>query len=396
MKILIAFNNYADIPTGGERNVVFAEEQLLRKHGHEVYLWERSNAEIHSMSWKQKLAAFSNLTWSEQSKREAAKILNEFKPDIFHLHNYWLLMTPSVFAAARELNIPTVYTLHNFRMICPGAQLMYKGRPCEDCLRDGKFARCLLRGCFPGGSRFKTFLSLRLFYATRQRQFLKNEVNAFIALSKFSKEKFIQGGLDAKKIFVKPNFLEDPLLSTPPEPGKPGALFIGRLSAEKGISELLDVWEKINYPLTVVGEGVLKERLQARKVPGVTFTGGLTRDEVLRLLAQSTFLIFPSVWYETFGLTMIEAMAMGKPVLATNLGGRGEIVEEGITGFLYNPFEPGETEAAIRKMLALSPSEKERMGVAAREKYLKYYTPETNYQILIDIYQKASRNLPEA
>ena len=89
-------------------------------------------------------------------------------------------------------------------------------------------------------------------------------------------------------------------------------------------------------------------------------------------------------------------MAMGKPVLATNLGGRGEIVEEGITGFLYNPFEPGETEAAIRKMLALSPSEKERMGVAAREKYLKYYTPETNYQILIDIYQKASRNLPEA
>lgn len=393
MRILIAFNNYADIPSGGERNVVLAEEKLLREHGHEVYVWERNNAEIHQMSWRSKLSAFANLSWSEQSKRDAGKILDDFKPDIFHLHNYWLVMTPSVFAAAQERKIPTVYTLHNFRMICPGAQLMYKGRPCEDCLRDNRFTRCLIRGCFPGGSRFKTFLSLRLFYATRRRNFLKKEVNAFIALSKFSREKFIQGGLEAGKIFVKPNFLDDPHLNIQSLPCKPGALFIGRLSAEKGVSELLNAWKKIDYPLTVVGEGALEERLRARKVPGVTFTGALPRNEVIRLLAQTTFLVFPSVWYETFGLTMIEAMAMGKPVLATDLGGRSEIVHDGVTGFLYNPFEPGQTEAGIKKMISLSDSKREQMGLAGREHYLKHYTPEINYQILMEIYEKAKRAL---
>lgn len=270
---------------------------------------------------------------------------------------------------------------------------MYKGRPCEDCLRDNRFTRCLIRGCFPGGSRFKTFLSLRLFYATRRRNFLKKEVNAFIALSKFSREKFIQGGLEAGKIFVKPNFLDDPHLNIQSLPCKPGALFIGRLSAEKGVSELLNAWKKIDYPLTVVGEGALEERLRARKVPRVTFTGALPRNEVIRLLAQTTFLVFPSVWYETFGLTMIEAMAMGKPVLATDLGGRSEIVHDGVTGFLYNPFEPGQTEAGIQKMISLSDSKREQMGLAGREHYLKHYTPEINYQILMEIYEKAKRAL---
>ena len=394
MRILIAFNNYADIPSGGERNVVLAEEKLLRKHGHEVCVWERNNAEIHQMGWGSKISAFANLTWSEQRKRDAGKILDEFKPDIFHLHNYWLVMTPSVFAAAQERKIPTVYTLHNYRMICPGAQLMYNGRPCEDCLRDNGFIRCLIRGCFPGGSRFKTFLSLRLYHATRRRHFLKNEVNAFIALSKFSRDKFIQGGLEAGKIYVKPNFLDDPNLSNQLLPSKPGALFIGRLSAEKGISELLDAWKKIDYPLTVIGEGALGGRLRARKVPNVTFMGSLSRNEVLRLLAQTTFLVFPSVWYETFGLTMIEAMAMSKPVLATNLGGRSEIVQDGVTGFLYNPFELGHTEAAIQKMIMLSHSKREQMGMAGREYYLKHYTPQVNYQILMDIYDKAKKALP--
>ncbi|MBR5691529.1 MAG: glycosyltransferase family 4 protein [Verrucomicrobia bacterium] len=389
MKILIAFNNYADIPTGGEKNVVLAEEKLLRAHGHEVLIWERGNAEIRDLGFGDRLAALKNSTWSKTLKADAGKVLDQFKPDIFHLHNFWMRMTPSVFEAAHERSIPTVHTLHNFRMICPGTQLMYRERPCEDCLRDGRFSRCLIRHCFLGGSRLKTFLSYRLYREIRRRRFLAAEVDAFIALTEFSRRKFIQGGLDPKKIFVKPNFLEDPLPDVPAVSEKPGALFIGRLSAEKGIGQLLDAWNQIDYPLTITGQGALENSLRARNVPGITFTGGLPRAEVLRRLAECSFLVFPSVWYETFGLTLIEAMALGKPILASNLGGRPDIIQDGVQGVLYDPFKLGALEEGIRRMIRMTPEERHQMGRAGRERYLRDFTPEVNYRQLIEIYQKA-------
>ncbi|MBR5978904.1 MAG: glycosyltransferase family 4 protein, partial [Verrucomicrobia bacterium] len=191
------------------------------------------------------------------------------------------------------------------------------------------------------------------------------------------------------KIFVKPNFLEDPLPDVPAVSEKPGALFIGRLSAEKGIGQLLDAWNQIDYPLTITGQGALENSLRARKVPGVTFTGGLPRAEVLRRLAECSFLVFSSVWYETFGLTLIEAMALGKPILASNLGGRPDIIQDGVQGVLYDPFKPGALEEGIRRMIRMTPEERHQMGRAGRERYLRDFTPEVNYRQLIEIYQKA-------
>lgn len=395
MKILIAFNNYADIPTGGERNVVTAEAELLLAHGHEVLVWERSNAEINALSWRGKCQALKEMTWSESLKTDAGTVLDQFKPDIFHLHNFWMRMTPSVFAAAKERAIPTVHTLHNFRMICPGTQLLYKNRPCEDCLRDGHFSRCLLRHCFLGGSGLKTFLSFRLYREIRRRHFLDKEVDAFIALTEFSRTKFIQGGLPAEKIFVKPNFLADPTSSVPlqPAPSEPSALFIGRLSPEKGIAELLDAWEGIHIPLVVVGQGDLEKSLRARALPNVRFTGNLSRAEVLQQLARCSFLLFPSVWYETFGLTLIEAMAMGRPIVASDLGGRRDILQDGKQGFLYDPFRPQALKNTILKMISLSPEQREQMGQAGRQHYLQHYTPEVNYDLLMKIYNSLNKRV---
>lgn len=394
MRILIAFNNYADIPTGGERNVVLAEEKLLREHGHEVLIWERSNRELQQMSPFGKFKALWQVTYSPELKAEAGRIIESFKPDIFHLHNYWLRMTPSVFEAACQRKIPVVHTLHNFRMICPGTQLMHRGKPCEDCLKDGRFIRCLLRHCFLGGGRLKTFLSWRLYREIRRRGFFKREVNAFIALTEFSRQKFIQGGLPADKIYVKPNFLSDPLKEYPHlvrrEAGGYGAVFIGRLSSEKGVTELVRAWKGCDYPLEVIGQGALESTLRQMKIPRVSFTGGLSHEEALRRLSGSAFLIFPSVWYETFGLTMIEAMALGKPVLASRLGGREYIVPEGKAGILYDPFKSGELESGIRKMIHLSTAEKEKMGDYGRKYYLENFTPEVNYQKLMEIYERAA------
>lgn len=394
MRILIAFNNYADIPTGGERNVVTAEAKLLKDHGHEVFIWERSNAEIQK-NLTTKLRAFRDISWSEKMMQDAGLVIDTFKPDIFHLHNYWLLLTPSVFAAAKKRGIPTVHTLHNFRMICPGCQLMYKGNICEKCLQDKHFIRSLFRKCFLDGSFLKTFLSWKLYHATRKRNFLSEYVSRFISLTEFSRNKFIQGGLQPDKIVVKPNFLEDPLTSennfSIATPSK-GAIFIGRISQEKGILQLLTAWKQINYPLTIIGEGPLDEQARnlARENPNphnILFTGRLPHTEALQYLAKSAFLIFPSVWYETFGLTMIEAMALKKPVIASDLGGRDEIVQHEISGLLYDTENPQDLVDKVNRMIQMPDSEKAKMGEAGRTHYLKNYTPETNYEQLLAIYQ---------
>ena len=240
-------------------------------------------------------------------------------------------------------------------------------------------------------------MSWRLYREIRRRGFFKREVNAFIALTEFSRQKFIQGGLPADKIYVKPNFLSDPLKEYPHlvrrEAGGYGAVFIGRLSSEKGVTELVRAWKGCDYPLEVIGQGALESTLRQMKIPRVSFTGGLSHEEALRRLSGSAFLIFPSVWYETFGLTMIEAMALEKPVLASRLGGREYIVPEGKAGILYDPFKSGELESGIRKMIHLSTAEKEKMGDYGRKYYLENFTPEVNYQKLMEIYERVIRGI---
>lgn len=389
MRILIAHNHYGHYAVGGEATSMRVEAELLRSYGHEVRVYECTNSEIAKRNLWGKIKAFKYMTWSPEGYEAIGKVLDEFKPDVMHVHNYWLMLTPSIFAAAKERGVATVLTLHNYRLVCPGGQFMYRNKPCEQCL-NGRGWRVLWRRCYPGKSLLKSLLSFRLYRDTKKREFLSPLVDAYISLTEFSLQKFIEGGLPADKIFVKPNFMLDPLNGQAPDKDGHGAIFVGRLSPEKGLKTLIQAWQDINYPLTIVGDGPQLKELKAMATSVVRFVGLKEHADCLKMILASAFLVFPSEWYETFGRSLLESMAMGRATIATNLGPRPELVDNGKTGLL---FEAGNPEDLRKKVLFLidNPQLCVQMGIAAREKCLQEYNSDKNYQMLMEIYQKIKK-----
>lgn len=367
--------------------MVNAEAQLLGEHGHEVMKYERTNAEItEDGTLADKIRAFRDVAWSEKSYREVKKVIQDFRPDIMHVHNYWLVLTPSIFAAAKDCGVKTVLTLHNYRLICPGGQLLRKGKVCEICLKRSPY-RVLLHRCFPGKSLLKSYLSLVLYNETKKRRFLAEWVDAYVALSEFGRSKFIEAGLPKDKVFVKPNFMDDPANGALPGKSETwGALYAGRVSSEKGIETLLRAWQGLDYQLWVAGDGPLLEDMRRKKVSSVQFLGLQSHEETMRWLRETAIFIFPAWVYEGFPLSLLEAMAMGKAIIASDLRPRREMIDDGVSGLL---FEAGNTDDLRTKIATLIRDQalRERLGQAARATYLARYTPEKNYDILLSIYE---------
>ena len=225
----------------------------------------------------------------------------------------------------------------------------------------------------------------------RMRGTWSHDVGGYVALTNFARDKFIEGGLPASRIGVKPNFLES-------DPGKRSsssgfALFVGRLSAEKGAEVLLEAWQKLKgtIPLVIMGDGPLRETLEseaaARNLSNITFAGWRSRGEILSAMKSASLLITPSLWYEGFPMTILEAFACGIPVICSRLGGLREIVEDGCTGLHFNPGD-AEDLAAKLDLLWTQPSQLIAMGRAAREEYKRSYTAERNYELMMQIYER--------
>jgi glycosyltransferase involved in cell wall biosynthesis len=396
MRILVVVNHYGNFVTqGGEPQVVHAEVELLRSHGHIVSKYEATNAEIEELTLVGKCQSLLQVGWSKTGYERVSVAIDAFRPDLMHVHNYWFRLTPSIFAAAKERGVATALTLHNYRLACPATTFLRKGRPCELCM-DGKASRILIYNCYPGGSWLKSLLAYRLYQETRKRQFLASLVDAYIALTEFGRQKVLAGGLPSEKLYVKSNFMFDPLNGETPTPPRDGAIYVGRLAPEKGVLGLLEAWRDIDYPLTIVGDG--PQMLEARRAGGsqVKFLGSRSHDDVLRLIEQSAFLVFPSEWYEAFPLTLLESMAVGRAVVASDLGPRREIVTDGQTGLLYRSGDIQDLTSKVRRLIS-DRSLCATMGAAGREAYLAKYTPATNYQALIRIYEEAvDRNSRDA
>jgi len=387
MRILIVHNHYGRFAQGGEANVMNAEAQLLAEHGHEVMKFERTNAEIYETgTLTKKISAFCNLRWSQKSYQEIKKVIRSFRPDIMHVHNYKYVLTPSIFGAAKDLGVSTVLTLHNYRLACPGGQFLRNGSVCEDCL-DGFPYRMLWHRC-ASDNFFKNLAQFYLYWGTRQRKLLTPWVDAYIALSDFGKSKFAVAGLPREQIFVKPNFIDDPLIVNKQKPSTVGAIFVGRLSKEKGVDILIDAWRDIDYPLKIVGDGPLLAKLREKTTPRISFEGSLPHVDSLQQVSQSGFFMLPSVWYEGCPMTLIEAMALGKPVIASDLGPRQEMVKDGYNGFLYPPHDVNALQRKVMELIE-NPALRDQMGCNARSTYVENYTPEKNYTRLMDIYRYA-------
>lgn len=384
MNVLLVHNHYRY--AGGEDAVLEAECRLLEGAGHRVSRYARHNDEIREFSPRRRVALLWEATWSRISYREIRALVRRQRPDVVHVHNVVPLITPSVYYACRDERVPVVQTLHNFRLLCPSALLLRNGRICEECPQHS-LARSVRHACYRR-SRVQTMAVARMLSVHRRMGTWQSKVDAYIALTRSCHRTFAQYGVPAGRLFVKPNFL-----ASPPEPSSRHqgfVLFLGRLSVEKGLHTLLRASQRFrDIPLKIAGDGPLREELRctakANALEHVDLLGHRPASECLDLLGAARFLVMPSEWYETFGLTLVEAFACGKPVVASRLGAMAELVEHGRTGLLFEPGNAQDLADKVRWMVENEDVAME-MGRNARAVFEEKYTAERNYEMLIGIY----------
>jgi glycosyltransferase involved in cell wall biosynthesis len=385
MRVLLLHNYYQQ--SGGEDVVVEQEKLLLESNGHDVQLLTADNHSISSLAARARVAM--ETTYSLTSRRSVGDMIRSFRPNLVHVHNFFPLFSPSVYDACRAAGVPVVQTLHNFRLICAGAVLFRGGRVCEACVGKTIAWPGILYGCYrnsrTGTASLTAMVSLHKAWGTWNKK-----VDAYIALTKFGRDKLIAGGVPSERLWVKPNFVFD----APAQGSHDGGfgLFVGRLSAEKGISNLISAWSRLAPArrIKIAGDGPLlpKLRTAAAVNPNIEILGKQSREAVRALMKQATFLLFPSRCYETFGMVIVEAYAAGLPVLASRLGSMAELVRDGETGMLFDPDDPAEIARCAEQMFS-SQSTVKKMSAAAREEYYDKYTSEENYKQLMHIYRSA-------
>jgi glycosyltransferase involved in cell wall biosynthesis len=388
MKIMMVHNTYQE--AGGEDIAFEGEKRLLERNGHEVIPYVRSNVELGNASLLDWIAVAPRIVWSSKTRQEFAVTLDLERPDIVHIHNTFMVISPSIYSACSERSVPIVQTLHNFRLLCPAASFFRDGRVCEACV-DRTLLRSIQHGCYRN-SRGATAVVAAMLAFHRALDTWRTSVTRFIALTEFAKEKFINAGFSSDRFVVKPNFADR-------DPGERVridnyAVFVGRLTENKGLQVLLDAWKRLSvqYPLQIVGEGPERAALEAQarewQLSGITFRGRLSRAATIEIVKGARFIIVPSICYEAFPMCIVESFSCGTPVLCSRLGGTSEIVEDHLTGLHFNPGDAQDLARTV-EWAWNHPLELVEMGHAARGKYETAYTAEQNYGLLMGIYEQA-------
>lgn len=358
------------------------EQALCASRGHEVHLLETSSAHINGI-WTKARTSLTSI-YSSGSRRAVTKALSEIKPDVVHVHNFFPTLSPSVYFACTEAGIPVVQTLHNYRLLCPGATLFRKGQPCEECVGKAIAWRGIKEGCYRSSCIGSASVAIMASVHRGLRTYNRH-VQTIIALTDFARAKYIEGGLPADRIVVKPNFIA-------PDPGIGGGhgefvLFVGRLSEEKGLPTLLAAWRKMHVPLKIIGSGPLAGLVArvAQEVGNITYLGQRPPTDVYNALRDARALVLPSRWYEVMPLTIIESFASGIPVIASKLGAMESMIADGHTGLHFTPGDVDDLTAKV-EWAWMHARQMRSMGLAARAEYEAKYTPERNYEILMEIY----------
>ena len=398
---ILLVHNYYQIP-GGEDTVVANEKKMLEDHGHKVFLYTRDNKELNSFTIFQKLSLPLNTVFSFKTYREVCHIIRKYRIDIVHVHNTLNLISPSVFYAAFSCKVPVINTLHNFRLQCPAGTFYRNHHVCEDCMKYG--LSCSVKHSCYRDSKLQTMASVLTIWLHRLIGTYK-KIN-FICLTDFNKKKLLEINnkkkkvIDEQKIFVKPNFTPEV------EDSKGGSddtmfgledkkyyVFVGRVEEIKGIRLLVKTFEKNGQLLVVVGDGNDSDKINAylrrRNINNIIMLGRQERDAVNMIMMHAKAVIVPSLWYETFGMVVIEAYACRTPVIAADFGNVGDLVEDGRTGFKYRQDSPDALNLAVERMEKLDMADYEQMRQVVYNEYLDRYSTEKNYNILKRIYEKA-------
>lgn len=381
-RVLVAHNVYQQ--AGGEDAVVQAEIDMLRQRGHPVELFSRHNDRLRNLP---ALTVARQTMWSSQSAQDFEALLQTFQPDVVHVHNTLAMISPAIYWVATRLGVPVVQTLHNFRLLCPQGNLFRRGQVCEDCLGRQPW-RGALRACYRESMTQSTVLAGMLMFH-RSIGTWQHKVTRYIALNEFCRAKFIQGGLPPGKLVTKPNFVNFP---TPDPTARNGFLFVGRLSHLKGVGILADaVKELTGLKVRVAGAGPDSGLLQNQA--DIELLGPIGLTAVRAEMTQAVALILPSICYDSFPRTLVEAFACGLPVIASRMGSLPELIQDGVTGLL---FESGSAVDLAEKMrwAQAHPDALAKMGQNARQQFDTNYSEDKNYKQLMVIYKDAIDALP--
>ncbi len=395
MKILAIHNFHRTGRPSGDDQVFRAETALLEAHGNEVIRYTVCNDDFDNAGAFGKLRNAFGMLWSGKNYRAVKNFIRTEKPDVVHIHNFFPLLSPSVLYAAKRSGLPVVATLHDTRFICPCATSIRGTTLCNLC-GDGHYLRMCKYRCFKG-SGFQSFIVAMVFKYHRIRKSFYRQIDRYICLNDNQIKLLTDIGFDEKKIVKKYNFVKDTEEGTtvktdtlPPR----YAVYYGRIGEEKGIRFLMKAWSDLDVPLVVMGTGPLADEFKrwADTKDNVHFLGYTEHDKCLNIVKSAEFVVFPSVCYEGCSMVQIEAMSLGKAIVATDLGFSQESIKDGYNGM---KFPLGDEKAFADKVRELwdSPEKCVSMGSNAREEYRQKYMPEDNYKQLMLVYETVMRGV---
>jgi glycosyltransferase involved in cell wall biosynthesis len=378
MKILIVHNKYKI--AGGEDIQTEEEITLLSKNGIDVHYFCITNDSIDGSN---KLKLFFNTIWSRKYYRELLEKIKTEKYDIVHVQNFFPLISPSVFYAAKKAGAKTIMTAHNYRLVCPNALMFVEDKICNACVGKSVPYPALFKKCYRGNLGATATTVAMLTYHNFMNTW-GNKIDGIICVSEFVKHQLVLGGFNEKQLYVKFNFVRSSEL--PVFEQGDYYLYVGRISIEKGIQYLLDSFKKNKKKLIIIGNGPLNYLVDkyVKDTTNIQFLGKLSLDETYTKITKAKALVFPTKSYEPFGRTIIEAFAHGTPVIASSLGGVNELINEGINGFLFNPYEESGLNNAINKFENVDDIESLRK--ASFHTYQNKFTSESNFNKMIEIY----------
>lgn len=386
-KNILIVHNYYQIP-GGEDTVVANEKKMLEKHGHKVILYSRSNAELKLMSKFQKVLLPITTVFNPRTYRDIKKLIKKECIEVVHVHNTLSLISPAVYYAARSMKVPVVQTVHNFRLLCPGATFYRDGHICEDCVKHG--LKCAIKHSCYRGSKAQTLVCVISTWLHRITG-IYGKIN-YICLTDFNKQKLLElKQIKPERVFVKPNFVECKNEFIPEKDRKNQFVFAGRLDKLKGIDLLFEAWKCMGEEapkLIVCGIGPMENWCKSfirKNNVNIEMRGFVPNDETLKIISNSKALVLPTQWYEGFPMSIVEAFSAGTPAICSDLGNVGNVVEEGITGYKFGYDSIEGITSAIDKMRE-KPLDKEKI----KKIYGMKYSENVNYKILNDIYASIS------
>ncbi len=390
MKILAIHNFHRRGSASGDDQVFKSETKLLEEHGHTVLEYTASNDSFDNAGIWGKIKSTFGMLWSFKHYRDVKEICKQEKPDIVHVHTFFPLLSPSILYAAKRSGCKVVATLHDTRFVCPVATSLRGGKICNRC-GDGHYLRMVKYKCFKG-SALQSLIVAAIFKYHRIRRSFYKEIDRYICLNNNQIGLLEDIGFDERKIYKKYNFVPDDQTNIKPSipEGLPDrfVVFYGRIGAEKGIRILQRIWNEIpDIPIVVMGGGPLEDDFAkwAKQHDNVFFLGYTEHEECMGIVKASEFVMFPSIWYEGCSMVEIETESLGKPLIATDLGFSSEAVNDNFNGIKVRLGDIQGFVNAVRKMWD-DPEGTLRMGVNARGDYEKKYTPEHNYEQLMEIY----------